>query len=201
MGSRSLGKTTKSFPQPLTKNHPRPFQKVGDKIWLNSYNYLPETFFLTLTLKVLIIDVMKNESKKFTLAELCALVEMNKRKIRFYMQKGLVDRPEGTGKGSYYTHNHLEQLLAIRKWKAAGLTLERIQDLLTSETEMSDSGRPLPPPRPKRPGSIEVWSHILISDGIELHIEPQRSGLNPEQIRSLCRTLLVQYEKNKTGGN
>ncbi len=37
MGSRSLGKTTKSFPQPLTKNHPRPLQKAGGKIWLNSY--------------------------------------------------------------------------------------------------------------------------------------------------------------------
>ncbi len=147
------------------------------------------------------IDVMKNESKTFTLDELCALVEMNKRKIRFYMQKGLVNRPEGTGKGSYYTHNHLEQLLAVRKWKAAGLTLERIQDLLTSETGKADSGLPVPPPRPKRPGSIEVWSHILISDGIELHIEPNRSGLTPEQIRSLCRTLLAQYEKNKTGGN
>ena len=154
-----------------------------------------------MTLKVLIIGVMKNNDKTFSLEELCSLVDMSKRKIRFYIQKGLVDSPQGTGKGAYYTHRNLEQLLTIRKWKEAGLTLERIQDLLTSETEVSDSGIPLPPPRPKRPGSIEVWSHILISDGIEIHIEPNRSGLTPEQIRSLCRTLLAQYEKTQTGGN
>ena len=60
---------------------------------------------------------MKNKDQKFILDEICALVEMNKRKVRFYIQKGLVDRPEGTGKGAFYTHVHLEQLLAIRKWK------------------------------------------------------------------------------------
>ena len=40
---------------------------------------------------------MKVEGPKFSIDELCALVEMNKRKIRFYIQKGLLDRPEGTG--------------------------------------------------------------------------------------------------------
>ncbi|MEA3417595.1 MAG: MerR family transcriptional regulator [Thermodesulfobacteriota bacterium] len=66
---------------------------------------------------------MKNRDKKFTLDEICALVEMNKRKVRFYIQKGLVVRPEGTGKGAFYTHVHLEQLLAVRKWKDAGSPL------------------------------------------------------------------------------
>lgn len=47
------------------------------------------------------------KTKTFTLEELCALVEMDKRKIRFYIQKGLVDRPEGTGKGAYCTHRTL----------------------------------------------------------------------------------------------
>ena len=42
---------------------------------------------------------MKNETKKFTIDEICALVEMNKRTVRYYIQKGLVDRPEGIGKG------------------------------------------------------------------------------------------------------
>ena len=147
------------------------------------------------------IDVMKNNDKTFSLEELCGLVDMSKRKIRFYIQKGLVDSPHGTGKGAYYTHRNLEQLLTIRKWKEAGLTLERIQDLLESEKRETDSGTLVPPPRPKQPGSIEVWSHLLISDGIELHIEPNRSGLTPEQLRTLCRTVLAQFEKIKTENN
>ena len=141
------------------------------------------------------IGVMKNRGKTFSIDELCRLVEMNKRKIRFYIQKGLVERPKGTGKGAFYTHRHLEQLLAIRKWKEAGLSLERIQDLLRDERGETGNCRPVPPPRPKKPGTIEVWSHIHIDDGIELHIEPQRSGMSPEQIRSLCNVIVEEYRK------
>ncbi len=143
---------------------------------------------------------MKNDNRTFTLDELCTLVEMNKRKIRFYIQKGMVERPEGTGKGAFYTHQHLEQLLAIRKWKEAGLTLERIQDLLGDKNQETPSGRPIPPPRPRKPGSVEVWSHLHITDGVELHIEPQCSKLAPEQVRALCRIVLEQFDKIKTAG-
>jgi DNA-binding transcriptional MerR regulator len=139
------------------------------------------------------MDVMKNTDRTFTLDELAALVDINTRTIRFYIQKGLVDRPEGLAKGSFYTHRHLEQLLAIRKWKDAGLSLERIQELIGEESA-DLSAQPIPPPRRKRPGAIEVWSHIHIADGVEVHIEPQRSGLSPEQVRRLSRAILDHYQ-------
>ncbi len=142
---------------------------------------------------------MKNIQKTFTLEELCTLVEINKRKVRFYIQKGLVDRPEGTGKGAHYSHRHLEQLLAIRKWKDAGVSLERIQELLEDTGQKATVDRLIPPPRPKQRGSVEVWSHLHIDDGVELHIEPQRSGLTPEQVRALCRVIVQQYEIIQTG--
>ena len=135
------------------------------------------------------IGVMKNEAKKFTIDEICALVEMNKRTVRYYIQKGLVDRPEGVGKGAFYSHTHLSQLLAIRKWKIAGLSLDRIQDILAGEKDGGDD-RPVPPPLPMKPGSVEVWSHMHIGDGIELHIEPGRAGLSPEQVRTLFKEVM-----------
>jgi len=148
---------------------------------------------LTMTLLVYRISVMKNKAKKFTIDEVCALVEMNKRKVRFYIQKGLVDRPEGIGKGAFYTHTHLEQLLAIRKWKAAGLTLDRIQEIFDSEKGAFQSEKPLPPPILKKQGSVEVWSHLHIDDGVELHIEPGRAGLSPDQVRTLFRKIINVY--------
>ncbi|MBF0231993.1 MAG: MerR family transcriptional regulator [Desulfamplus sp.] len=138
---------------------------------------------------------MKDEAKKFTIDEICALVEMNKRTVRYYIQKGLVDRPEGIGKGAFYSHNHLEQLLAIRKWKAAGLSLERIQDILSSEREGSIDEQLLPPPMSKKHGTVEVWSHMYVSDGIELHIEPGRAGLSPGQVRSLFKGIINLAQK------
>jgi DNA-binding transcriptional MerR regulator len=143
------------------------------------------------------MSVMKNKDKKFTIEELCSLVEMSKRKVRYYIQKGLVSRPKGTGKGAYYSRDHIEQLLAIRKWKDAGLSLERIQEILTAEKDAYQSEKPLPPPRIKKQGSVEVWSHLYIDDGVELHIEPGRSGLSPEQVRSLFREVLIKYKDIK----
>jgi DNA-binding transcriptional MerR regulator len=143
---------------------------------------------------------MKSGDKKFTIDEICALVEMNKRTVRYYIQKGLVDRPEGIGKGAFYGHGHLEQLLAIRKWKAAGLSLERIQDILAVEKEGGGAERPLPPPLPNKQGAIEVWSHMHAGDGIELHIEPRRAGLNPEQVRALFKEVMKLAQKIREEG-
>lgn len=150
---------------------------------------------MTVTLLVSRIGVMKNEAKKFTIDEICALVEMNKRTVRYYIQKGLVDRPEGVGKGASYRHTHLEQLLAIRKWKVAGLSLDRIQDILAAEKKGVGDRRPVPPPPPKKPGTVEVWSHLHIGDGLELHIEPRRAGLSAEQVRSLFKEVMSLAQK------
>jgi DNA-binding transcriptional MerR regulator len=138
---------------------------------------------------------MKNEINKFTIDEICALVEMNKRTVRYYIQKGLVNRPVGIGKGAFYNRRHLEQLLSIRKWKTAGLSLERIQDILAGEKDGGASDKPVPPPLGKKQGAVEVWSHLYVGDGIELNIEPRRAGLSPEQVRVLFREIMSLYKK------
>ena len=131
---------------------------------------------------------MKNEAQKFNLDELCALVDLPRRTVRFYMQQGLVDRPEGSGRGAHYTPRHLDQLLTIKKWKQAGLSLERIGELL------GGAETPVPSP-PVRPGQVEVWSRVHIAEGVELHLEPKRAGLSPEQLRALVREIVAVCEQ------
>jgi len=133
---------------------------------------------------------MKVDERHFTLDELCTLVEQPKRRIRFYIQKGLVDRPCGSNRGSYYTHRHLQQLLTIRKWQKAGLSLERIRELMNDENDADC----VPIPKPK-PGSLKVWSHILLAQGVELHIEPEQSGLTPEQVREISREVIDIFSR------
>jgi DNA-binding transcriptional MerR regulator len=134
-----------------------------------------------------------NEQKTFTLDEIAALVELPRRTVRYYIQSGLVDRPQGVGKGAYYTQRHVEQLLLVRKWQLAGLSLERIGELLKQEA----SG-PLPP-TPRRPGTVEVWSHLVVADGVELTLEPGRAGLTPEQVRAFFRAVAQAYEQLHDG--
>ena len=131
--------------------------------------------------------------------ELSALVELPLRTVRYYIQLGLVDRPIGEKKAAYYTAVHVAQLLAIRKWQNAGLSLDRIREILATP----DTGL-LPPPRPRGAGTVEVWSHLVIADGLEITLEPGRAGLNSDEVRALFRgvtTLFEQIQKGKDHGD
>ena len=121
-----------------------------------------------------------------TLDELAALVDLPKRTVRYYIQLGLVDRPEGEARAARYGPRHAEQLLQVRKWADAGVSLERIRELL--------SGEPPPvPPRPHTAGTVELWSRLAIADGLELSMEPGRAGLSPEQARELFSGVMALY--------
>jgi DNA-binding transcriptional MerR regulator len=140
---------------------------------------------------------MTSQTKRFALTDLCSLAGMSRRTVRYYIQQGLVNRPNGNRRGAYYTQEHLEQLLTVRKWQQAGLNLERIRDIIT----MTDSGQDIPPVKSPQPGDVAVWSHILIRPGVELHVEPGQAGLSPEELRALTRkvaTLMDDMEKDNT---
>lgn len=133
---------------------------------------------------------MKESDRTFSLDELAGLVDLPRRTVRYYIQIGLVDRPEGAGRGARYTSRHLEQLLEIRKWQQAGLSLERIRELLGTNEEVGAT----PPLPPRQKGTVEVWSHVVINDGVELTIDPRRANLTPEEVRELATGLMDLYE-------
>jgi DNA-binding transcriptional MerR regulator len=130
-----------------------------------------------------------NQPKTFTLEEMAALVEIPRRTVRYYIQIGLVDRPQGIGKGAFYSQHHVEQLVLVRKWQLAGLSLDKIGDILRQQA----SG-PLPQ-TPRVPGTVEVWSHLVVSDGVEVNLEPSRAGLSPEQVRAFFRGVTRLYQQ------
>ena len=127
------------------------------------------------------------DTTTFTLDELCTLSDTPKRTVRYYIQIGLVDRPIGETKAAYYLTEHLDQLLKIRQLSQAGISLERIREVLSGEA-------PPVPPRQRKPGSVEVRSHLFIADGVELEISPEQAGLSPEQVRALVRAVMQAYQ-------
>lgn len=135
------------------------------------------------------------EKEIFTFNELCSLVDLPVRTVRFYMQKRLLSPPEGSRKGAYYTRKHLNELLAIRAWQRRGLSLERIGELLNEGI----APQQIPPPRSRRPGDLELWSKLFIKEGLEVHLEPTTAGMSPEQLREFCRRVMALADEI-TGG-
>lgn len=136
---------------------------------------------------------MNTDTPTYSIEDVATLSGTSLRTVRYYIQQGLVSRPVGEKRAARYGTSHLEQLLTIRKWQAAGLSLDRIRELLVEPP----SGA-LPPPRPRKPGSIEVWSHLFVSDGVEISIEPSRAGLSPEQLRAFAQGVIALYESIQT---
>jgi DNA-binding transcriptional MerR regulator len=129
-----------------------------------------------------------NPSQRFSLDELSSLAGVTPRTVRYYIAEGLVERPVGEKRGAHYVRRHLEQLLLIRRWADAGVSLERVRELLSGAPED-------PAPRRAAPGSVEVWSRVTVADGLEVHLEPGRAGLTPEQMRSLVRGIAALYRQ------
>ena len=124
----------------------------------------------------------------YSIEKLASLSELPRRTVRYYVQLGLVDRPIGEKRTAHYTARHLDQLLTIRKWQQAGLSLERIRELLM------DPSMQTPPPRPRGAGTVEVWSHLVVCDGLEITLEPGRAGLSPQQVRTFFRGVMALHE-------
>ena len=129
---------------------------------------------------------MADAEQQHTLSELCILADMPVRTFRYYVQTGLVDRPDGGTKGAKYSARHLEQALLIKKWTSAGVSLERIKELLRGEA-------PPVPAKTRKAGAIEVCSHLLVADGVEVVLEPTRAGLTPEQVRAFAKGVMALY--------
>ena len=128
-----------------------------------------------------------SDNPTFSLDELCTLSDTTKRTARYYIQIGLLDVPIGSTKAAHYLPKHLEQLLKIRQLSDAGISLERIGEVLSGEV-------PPVPPRQRKPGSVAVHSHLFIADGVELEISPEQAGLSPEQVRNLVRAVMQAYQ-------
>ena len=127
----------------------------------------------------------------YNIHELEKLANTTTRTIRYYIQLGLVDRPLGTKKLATYSNKHLEQLLCIKQWKAAGLNLSRIANLLARKIVDSE--------QPTLIGDTVVICRIALSAGISLDINRHVSKLSEQELQALCKIFTQTIEHMEQG--
>ena len=130
------------------------------------------------------------DTKTYTFEELCDISGVSSRTVRYYIQIGLLDKPIGQTRAAHYVSLHLEKIIRIKQLSEAGISLERIREVLSGE--QLDL-----PERKKQVGQIEVRSHLFIKDGIELQVSPETAGLSPEELRQFFKMVLEAYENVK----
>lgn len=81
------------------------------------------------------ISVDVNNPGYFNIEALAEKTGTTRRTIRYYVQRGLIPKPEGGGRGHYYTNNHLERIKQIQRLSFQGAPLEVIKRLLSGGEE------------------------------------------------------------------
>jgi len=125
----------------------------------------------------------------FSLDQLCTLADCPKRTVRYYVQLGLVDRPEGETRAARYGQRHLAQLLRVRQLSESGVSLERIREVLAG------ASAPVPP-RARAPGSVQLRSHVWVAPGVELQIDPEEAGVPAERLHEFVRAVMNQWSQH-----
>ncbi len=125
---------------------------------------------------------------RFGIKELAALGGVSRRTVRYYVQRGLLPSPTGTGRGSHYTQAHLDQLIQVRTWQEDGVTLAEIEQRL---------GLVPAPDKEDDPAAIAVpdgtaWKRVVLHPGVELHVETQTrlTEADAERILASIRSVL-----------
>ena len=124
----------------------------------------------------------------YTIDDLCRLTGFTRRTIRYYVQEGLLDRPEGERRAAYYLEKHLEALLTIKRLTAAGLSLDAVRTRLKAPEDET-------PPVKRKAGTARTCVHVTVADGVELVIDSSEAKLAPEKLRELCRQVEELVEK------
>jgi DNA-binding transcriptional MerR regulator len=136
------------------------------------------------------------------LTELADRAGVSIRTVRYYIQQGLLPKPEARGPGAHYKEEHLDRLLLIKRLQREHLPLAEIRRVLES------TGGEAPAPRTARDYIRSVlgepaaqysapaiedpaistrsqWERVTLAPDIELHIRRPLSRAVNKQVERL----------------
>jgi DNA-binding transcriptional MerR regulator len=108
------------------------------------------------------------------------------------VQRELIPKPAGGGRGHYYTDEHLRRIDTIQKWQAQGVPLEKIKELLGREEmirkEIVTKLEAITPPYPIPNVSTTKWTKVSIGDCVELSF---RDGTLTEEDQKAIEDFII----------
>jgi DNA-binding transcriptional MerR regulator len=118
------------------------------------------------------------DERYYGIKELAELGGVTRRTVRYYVQRGLLPMPLGTGRGPHYTPTHLERLMHIRQMQETGVPLGEIAARLDGVHQTPVSIPEVPPER-------STWLRFVLADGVELHVRAGAASFQPSQLARL----------------
>lgn len=124
------------------------------------------------------------EPKRYRIGELSEIAQVSKRTVHYYIARGLLPSPEGSGLGTLYSDEHLYRIQLIRKWQTQYLPLEEIKTRINALSledikEMlsnNESMQRLPRVHDSHPAPQGIsYQRIVLCPDLEIHYSPKNS--------------------------
>ena len=137
------------------------------------------------------------------LTELADRAGVSIRTVRYYIQQGLLPKPEARGPGAHYKEEHLDRLLLIKRLQREHLPLAEIRRVLEASAGEAPAPRTArdyirsvlaepaapsfapPPDDPPPPSTRSQWERVTLAPDIELHIRRPLSRVVNRQVERL----------------
>lgn len=111
---------------------------------------------------------------EYKISELADKAGVTKRTIHYYISKGLLLPPEGSGVNSLYNDEHLERILLIKKLQAKYMPLNKIREYLienpTEKVQKDDKKT-----KTVKVKEQEIYIRENICDIFEIHYSEENS--------------------------
>ena len=122
---------------------------------------------------------------KYKISELAEKAGVTKRTIHYYISKGLLLPPEGSGVNSVYNDEHLERLLLIKKLQEKYMPLNKIREyILENPKEKVEE-------KIKRNTEAEVYIRENVCNIFEIHYTKE----NGEKYKHIIENVKKYVEK------
>lgn len=137
--------------------------------------------------------MLNDKAPYYNIEALAKRTGLTRRAIRYYVQRGLIPKPEGAGRGHYYTDEHLRLIGKIQAWQKQGVPLAKIKSLLGQEEEPAQacySGEEAPSPEPAVTAERRMRLHF--GNGVELSF--REGALSERDIQEIEAYILSKIQ-------
>ena len=129
---------------------------------------------------------------EYKVSELADKAGVTKRTIHYYISKGLLLPPEGSGVNSLYNDEHLERILLIKKLQAEYMPLNKIREyILENPTEKVQKKAKEIKTKITRDEGQEIYIRENVCDIFEIHYSQE----NGEKYKHIIENVKIYVEK------
>ena len=129
---------------------------------------------------------------EYKVSELADKAGVTKRTIHYYISKGLLLPPEGSGVNSLYNDEHLERILLIKKLQAEYMPLNKIREyILENPTEKVQKNAKELKTKIARDEGHETYIRENVCDIFEIHYSEE----NGEKYKHIIENVKKYVEK------